>query len=1229
MKRLIPAFLFVTACTLCGQIKDKVYRYMPLKEDLSVIYSGGERNMNAFFSRQSKAFTPDFKEVDLNQPRFWNGGLLMEPGGKLADRGTVNLLTAKEDPFDKSGADAKGIPGFTKSAFQFNGKVSLKPVKLNIKKGYIGTAFIFSFYAKGSGTLKVTPQHVAKDGSKKDLPAQTIQLTNDWKRHFIAFNGGNPRKPETWVDAVAATFEGSDAALDAAMVESPSGYFGIQSPTTYIPNGAYRDADRLKLPGLPPEMGVEGAIAFNMTLMSVGGWQSLITIGGGHWANELEMSYRPAWGGRIVLDKFRDLRNQFASVKMKVGESHHVILSYDRNNVTIYIDGKKVLSKPAKGAPFKKNSFYFGGRFIQVHSAMVYRNLTIFKKALTDAEAAELAKNPVLEGKISSATLKPASPFTVFPVNAGEVTIRFKSAVKIADASAKINNYSIVKATSSNGIDIVCKFDPAMLMPGKYTLNLTCKLQNGKTDSIRFPLEICNALRPKENLQINSWNENGPTHAQYGITMGSGGLDPLGIDTAARNGTYATYNLYYTGTPRPGHEIEDRAQNYKGKFTYPRPRSKYVQLDMKRKGQNIAALIKDAPTFMGIVLNSESHQGSAGTEGYDYSPDEKRIAKSFGIDLDRWIPKGKNASRVFWFNYNPIGNLGVGPVPEMVPASRSIPENNPLYAYHLERHSSTGGTDVVLNDIVAKEILKVRPDVIVTQDPILRRPYLRSYREINNAADWCYYIELHTVINLMERLQAVTRGLPNMTATTMPQFLFKAGSVAPYAGLPPADLFRGATYLAVSRPISVLTYWNVNAAIYKRQQQTADEIQKLVGNGDWKTIAKTIKDKKLKIFCFDPALAPELKDISDKLWYPFGALFPKWKNAPRRVAIVRSFASDLFGGVRWPGSFNKELAIAVAETGLPYDVLYDEDLTGDLSKYDMIFIPAAFALPEKGVNNLLAYKEKGGIIVVDERCKVTALSDCVRMTMNKLSTKEYQAKAADLLKRANGNVNTPLYIEGMQTLQEELAAASQFPGLPALVRKHAKTEFASNNTSIFWNHLQAAGADYLFVVNNLRIPGPIYGKFGKVREKGLPQKVTFEVRNPKFRYAYDMMARKEIPIRGGKINLQLGPCDGRIVLFTSKKLGALSANCQSTVKCGNPVDLNVTIGNGSGMIPVLLDVYDAAGKKLSLSRSNVIVNGKLKQTWTVPVNAPLGKWKIVVKELAKGQTKTVTFNVTK
>lgn len=1229
MKYLLSAIVVVSACTLCGQIKDKVYRYMPLKQDLSVIHPDGARNMNVYFKRGSTAMTPDFKKANMNQPRFWKGGLLMEPGGKFADRGTVNVIPGKVDPFDKSGAKVRKINGYTDAAFHFNGKVVLKPVPLNIRKKYIGTAFIFSFYAKGSGTLKVTPTGKRKDGTVRAYPALNIQLTKDWKRHYAAISGGAVRKENTFIDTFSAVLEGNDAAIDAVMLESPAGYFGIQSPTTYVPNGAYRDADRLKLPGLPAEMGYEGAISFSMTLMSGGGWQSLLTIGPGYWVNDLEMSYRSYYGGRIMLDRFRNLKNQVIPLKMKIGDTHHIILSYDRNTVSIYIDGKKVYSKAAAGTPFKNNSVFFGGRTIQVHSGMLYRHLTIFKKALTDAEAAELAKDPDLESRLSSVKLRPASPFSVFPVNSGVATVRFKATSAIKSAVAKIDAYPIVKARITSDTDIICNFDPAKLMPGKYDLNLTCKFADGSSDTIRFPLEICNALRPKSNLQIWSWNENGPDHSKFGITMGSGALDTLSMDNAARNGTYATHNMYYTGTPRPGY-AEDRALDYRGKPTYPRPRSKHIQKDMIRKGQEIAAQVKDSPTFLGIVLNSESHQGSAGAPGgYDYSPEEQKIAKSFGVDLNRWLPSGKWAEKT-WYYFHPLGNLAVSPVPDMVPKDRSIPADNPLYAYHLERHGPKGGTDVVLNDLVAKEILKVRPDVLVTQDPILRRPYLRSYREISNAADWCYYVELHTVVNLAERLGAVTRGLPKMSATTMPQFLFKGGMVAPYPGLPPADMFRAASYLAVSRPTRVLTFWNVGAAIKKGKQQTASEIEALIGGRkNYKETAQIIKQKKLQIFCFDPALGPELKRLSSELWYPFGALIPKWRNAPRKIAVVRSFASDLFGNVRWPGTFNKELPTAVTQLGLPYDVLYDEDLSKDLSQYDMILIPVASALPEAGVKNLLNFRKKGGKVVVDERCRVTALADSIVLKMNKGKDKEYEAKAKDLLARSKGNVNTPLYIEGMQALQEAQAAKSRFPALPALVKKHVKTDFVCNNNSVFWNHLQADGADYLFAVNDLRIPGPIYGRFGKVREKGLPQTVSFLVRNPRFRYAYDMMTRKQLPIRNGKITFELGPCAGKIILFTSKAIGSLTLNCNRSIEQGGNLRADIRIGNGTGMIPVLIEIYDAAGKKLSISCSDVVVNGRLKREWTIPVNAPAGRWKIAIRELAKGQTKTVTFNVTK
>lgn len=1228
MKRLLPALLILASLGASAALKEKVYRYLPLKEDLSVIYPGGERNMNVSYSRNSEAVTPDFKTVPVNQPRFWKGGLLIEAGGKVPDRGTINLLPGKEDPFDKSGASVQAIAGMTKSAFSFSGKIVLKPVAFNIKKNFLSTTHIFSFYAKGSGKLKLTPVTVLQNGQKKNLPVQEFQLTGEWKRYFIKIDGGVVRTKKDLVDTFSATLEGKNVSFDAAMLETPCSYFGVNSPTTYVPNGAYRMPDQLKMPELPAEMGLEGAFAFNVTMMAHGGWQSLLTIGQGRWANDLEIDYTDAYGGFLRVTTFRGVKNSNAKMPMKIGRTFHVILSYDKESFSVYIDGKKAFTKQAKAVPFKKNSVFIGGRAIQVYSNMLYSNFTIFRKPLTDAEAAELAANPDLENQLSSAKIRPASPFTVFPVNSGIATVRFKSALNVTKVTAAIDGFSIVKSAVSNGNDIVCNFDPSKLMPGKYNLILNCELADGTTETVRSPLEVCNALRPKENLQINSWNENGPNHAKFGITMGSGGLDPLNMDNAARNGTYATYNLYYTGMPRPGYESEDRARNYKGEFTYPRPRSLHIQQDMIRQGQNIAAQIKDSPTFLGIVLNSESHQGSAGApNGFDFSPAELAVAKSFGLDLSKWIPSGELTKKPWTYFYHPIGNLSILPAPELVPADRSIPEDNPLYAYHVERHGPTGGTDVVLNDLVAREILKVRPDVIVTQDPILRRPFLRSYREINNAADWCYYVELHTVVILSERLNAVTRGLPNMTATTMPQFLFKPGMVAPYSGLPSAHMFREASYLAVSRPTRVLTFWNIGAALRKGNQQTAEEILALTGSGDWNATAAVIKQKKLKLFCFDPELAPEIKRVSDTLWYPFGALFPKWKNAPRKIAIVRSFASDLFGNIHWSGSHHKELPTAVAQLGIPYDVLYDEDLSGDLSGYDMILVPAAFALPSNGVKNLLAYQKNGGVVVVDEKCKVTALSGAVQLRMSKISTREYEAKAKELFERAQGRINTPLYIEGMQALQEKKAAESRFPGLAELVQKHVSPAFSCNKNAVFWNHLQAEGADYLFAVNDLRIPGPIYGRFGKVRERGLPQEVEFSVKNPGFRYAYDLMASKQIPISGGKIRLNLDACSGRIVLFTEKKLGELSAECPASVPAGDNVTVEIQMKNGTGLIPVLLDVYDASGKKHSVSRSEVLKNGALDFTFTIPVNAPEGRWKVQIKELATGQIRTVSFTV--
>ena len=141
--------------------------------------------------------------------------------------------------------------------------------------------------------------------------------------------------------------------------------------------------------------------------------------------------------------------------------------------------------------------------------------------------------------------------------------------------------------------------------------------------------------------------------------------------------------------------------------------------------------------------------------------------------------------------------------------------------------------------------------------------------------------------------------------------------------------------------------------------------------------------------------------------------------------------------------------------------------------------------------------------------------------------------------------------------------------------------------------------------------------------------MEFSVNNAKFRYAYDMMSCKQIPIRNGKIKLDLAPCAGRIIMFTEKKLGVMTLNSSSRVKQGEKFISQIKYDNGSGLIPVLFDIYDPAGKKLSISRSDVISNGNVKREWIIPVNAPLGRWKMVAKEFATGQDKTVYFDVTK
>ena len=352
---------------------------------------------------------------------------------------------------------------------------------------------------------------------------------------------------------------------------------------------------------------------------------------------------------------------------------------------------------------------------------------------------------------------------------------------------------------------------------------------------------------------------------------------------------------------------------------------------------------------------------------------------------------------------------------------------------------------------------------------------------------------------------------------------------------------------------------------------------------------------------------------------------PQWKNAPRRVALVNSFASSLFGNIRWPNS--GILGNALIKSGVPFDVLYDNDIEKGIGDYDVVVIPNGYALPEKGVQHLNEFSKRGGIVIADEKMRVKTLKNVRIIQIGKINEKELVKKEQELLRQFKGNTASPGYIEGMQELQREAEAGIQNSGLGDLLKNALKTTFHTDHKNLYWNHLQASGANYLFAVNDLRIPGPVYGRYGKVREQGVAQKVTFSVRDPKFRFAYDLTSCRRIPFEKAQVSLNLPPCGGKIILFTQKQLGALSVKSEKMISPGAKLKYGAKLANGEGLIPIRFQIVSTDRKTVLTDFHTVLKNGSVSETLTIPLNIPKGNYEIFAKELATGKLKSCVFTV--
>ncbi len=736
-------------------------------------------------------------------------------------------------------------------------------------------------------------------------------------------------------------------------------------------------------------------------------------------------------------------------------------------------------------------------------------------------------------------------------------------------------------------------------MPGDYELSVRCEYDDSTREEVKRTLTITPARVPWRNTQICTWNESSDNYAALGVTIGGmSSLKPLLVDENTRRGLYSEYNWVFMGNFRPGVE-NDRAMDYQGKRTYASILSPYVRESVIAEAENMADELKYLPSVKMLIMNTERHAGST---SFDYSPETIAMLKEkFGVDLALW----RDSKLPVWRRFQPLGWLNA----DTPPADGIVRDDDPLYRMHRWWHGPEGASDVVLNDLLAAGVNRRYPEILTAKEPILRRPALRSYRDVRVAEDWVYYPDMSTMVRGVEMNQAQTRGCPDMVASTMPQFLLKPGMAAPFSAMPTADMLREAVWLVCSRPARLMTFWNARNAFAKGDQKTAAEIREVP-----ESALKNVK-------AWAPGLAEEFKDLSNRLWRPFGALLPQWRNAPRRVAVVYSFVSHLYGNQRWPNG--GWLMNALAASGVPYDVLLDNDLEASdfPSQYDLIVLPHVPYLTGSMVNNLKKAQAAGCKLVSDGTCKFT-LPGMINLTKptNQLNISE---KELALLKLYDNKTDSPQFVEAMEQLAGEQNPQA-LPELDRLLSELPRMPVICLSKQVYWNLLEADGAAYLVAVNDRRIPGELYGRFGKVREKGIPHTAEFKFRD-KWQYAWDLTANQAVEIKD-TLKLELPPCGGRIIMLSTRPLGKLSIKGNAKVACGKANDINIQMPS-SGLTPVEIKLLEPSGRENSLSHFSVLKQGKLNWQLPIPYNAPTGQWQLKVREACTGTESTFKFTV--
>jgi len=395
--------------------------------------------------------------------------------------------------------------------------------------------------------------------------------------------------------------------------------------------------------------------------------------------------------------------------------------------------------------------------------------------------------------------------------------------------------------------------------------------------------------------------------------------------------------------------------------------------------------------------------------------------------------------------------------------------------------------------------------------------------------------------------------------------------------------------------------------------------------------------------CFENpySTALALKELSEKVFKPYGPMITNLEVSPRKIAVLCSDAARLYGKSPALGGWSPNMQIyhfytVLAMAHLQADVVFDETIERfGLSDYDVLVLPKCDVLPQSVYKNILDFQKRGGIIIADQYLGPEIpgvikfdfdFTYRIKVSANAIANNKAYTEWNDLMDRENAKYQD---VTGVTALDDQKIMESYAARLKKGLKDIVEPDIECSEPTALLSVLEKDGAKYLFVINDKRTYDERLGKYKSVLEKIEPQTVTVSLKNweDKGLSVYDLLERKALKVqqKSGiyQFKLSLTELGGKLIALYPKSIDKLSIEFPSKVRQGSVYPLLVHFKdadmlNMPGLQPVKLTVTDPKGTRNSMSDYYCAKKGLLSLDLVAARNDAPGEWKINVEDLTSG-----------